>query len=350
MKKILTVSIAAYNMERYLRQTLDSFLTDKRTMERLQVIIVNDGSTDRTAAVAQQYADRYPDTFVLMNQENGGYGSTINSSIRHAAGKYFRTVDGDDWVDSRGLEKFIRLLESCDSDMVLTKYMEAEDGSGRKRIEDGGYVYDGIEKKFEELLLEKTVGMHHAAFKTELFRKHGIQITEHCFYTDMEYNLKPAAFVKTVTCMDIVLYMYRVGRKGQSVSLESWHKNIDQALQVSLGLADYWETIRKDKEAGSAQKRYIKNGALDSVKAKYRLLLTMPDCETAKQKCMQYDKDLKQISPLLYQAAVHVKERRYRYAVWLLRKTGFALYGFIAFLYKKTMMRAHERTCNGSRK
>ncbi len=338
MKKILTVSIAAYNMERFLKQALDSFVADKRTMDLLQVIIVNDGSRDRTAAVAQQYADRYPDTFLLVNKENGGYGSTINTSIRQAAGKYFRTVDGDDWVNTRGLEQFIRLLEQCDSDMVLTKYMEVEEGSGRKKVADGGYLYDGIEKKFEELQLNKTIGMHHAAFKTELFRMHGIQITEHCFYTDMEYNLKPAAFVQTVTCMDIVLYMYRTGRQGQSVSLESWHKNIDQALQVSLGLADYWEKIHKNTCAGSAQKHYIRNGALDSVKAKYRLLLTMPDSEAAKRKCMQYDKKLMEISPFLYQAAGHVKERRYRYAVQLLRKTGFSLYGLIAFLYKKTIM------------
>lgn len=343
MKKILTVSIAAYNMERFLNQALDSFLADEKTMERLQVIIVNDGSLDRTAAVAQRYADRYPDTFLLINKENGGYGSTINSSIRHATGKYFRTVDGDDWVNTRGLEQFIRLLEQCDSDMVLTKYVEAEEESGRKKIVGGGYLYDGIEKKFEELPLDKTIGMHHAAFKTELFQKHGIQITEHCFYTDMEYNLKPAAFVQTVTCMDVVLYMYRTGRQGQSVSLESWHKNIDQALQVSLGLAGYWEKIRKDTCAGSAQKHYIRNGALDSVKAKYRLLLTMPDSETAKQKCMQYDRKLKDVSPFLYQAAVHVKERRYRYAVWLLRKTGFSIYRLIAYLYKKTMMQRGGR-------
>ena len=111
MDKILSVSIASYNVEKFLGQTLDSCLVPE-IMEKLEVIVVNDGSKDGTAAVAEEYVKKAPDTFVLINKENGGYGSTVNAGIQAATGKYFRLLDGDDWFDRDGLREFIGILEN----------------------------------------------------------------------------------------------------------------------------------------------------------------------------------------------------------------------------------------------
>ena len=100
MKKILSVSIASYNVEKILSQTLDSCLVPE-IMDKLEVIVVNDGSKDGTAAVAEEYVKKAPETFVLINKENGGYGSTVNAGIQAATGKYFRLLDGDDWFDKQ---------------------------------------------------------------------------------------------------------------------------------------------------------------------------------------------------------------------------------------------------------
>lgn len=97
MEKILTVSVAAYNVEKTIARTLDSCCADG-VREQLEVIIVNDGSKDGTVDVVRSYCKRYPDTFKLIDKENGGYGSTLNCSIRAATGKYFKPLDGDDWV------------------------------------------------------------------------------------------------------------------------------------------------------------------------------------------------------------------------------------------------------------
>ncbi len=111
-KKILSVSIASYNVEKFLDQTLESCLVPE-IMDRLEVIIVNDGSKDGTADVAKKYTEKWPDTFILVDKENGGYGSTVNVGIKTATGKYFRLLDGDDWFDKDGLREFIGILEQA---------------------------------------------------------------------------------------------------------------------------------------------------------------------------------------------------------------------------------------------
>ena len=99
-EKILTVTIPSYNVEAYLEDCLESFVNSE-VMDDIEVLIVNDGSSDNTVKIAQRYVDKYENTFRLINKENGGHGSTINTGVREAKGKYFKVVDGDDWVDTR---------------------------------------------------------------------------------------------------------------------------------------------------------------------------------------------------------------------------------------------------------
>ena len=106
--KVLTVSIAAYNVEDYLKKCLDSFVDEGNPlMNAVEVIIVSDGSKDNTVSIAKEYQEKYPDTFVLIDKENGGYGSTINASLKKATGKYFKLVDGDDWVNTNDFYAFV---------------------------------------------------------------------------------------------------------------------------------------------------------------------------------------------------------------------------------------------------
>ena len=121
MEKILTITVPAYNVERFLDQTLASF-ADERVLDLLEVLIVDDGSKDHTAEITKRYEEKYPQTFRLISKENGGHGSTINRGIREAAGRYFKVVDGDDWVDTDGLCELVRRLRTCSTDYVFTNY------------------------------------------------------------------------------------------------------------------------------------------------------------------------------------------------------------------------------------
>ena len=128
-KKILSVSIASYNVEKFLDQTLESCLVPE-IMDRLEVIIVNDGSKDGTADVAKKYTEKWPDTFILVDKKNGGYGSTVNVGIKTATGKYFRLLDGDDWFDKDGLREFIGILEQAQEDMVIARFRRVFESDG----------------------------------------------------------------------------------------------------------------------------------------------------------------------------------------------------------------------------
>ena len=107
LTKILTISIAAYNVEKYIDRTLSS-LNDPRFLDDIEVLIIDDGSSDNTKQIALEYEASAPDTFHYISKENGGHGSTINCGIRFATGKYFRVIDGDDWVDTNSFALYVR--------------------------------------------------------------------------------------------------------------------------------------------------------------------------------------------------------------------------------------------------
>ena len=122
--KLLSIVIPTYNTEQYLRRCLDSVLTSE-VLPELEVLVVNDGSKDRSPEIAREYEARYPDTVTLIDKENGGHGSTINEGLRAATGKYFRVLDSDDWFDTCNFVKFFAALHDCDEDVVITSAASA---------------------------------------------------------------------------------------------------------------------------------------------------------------------------------------------------------------------------------
>lgn len=117
----MTFSIAAYNVEKYLDKLLKTIICVPNN-EMVEVLVVNDGSKDSTAQIAKEYEKNYAGVVRLIDKENGGHGSTINRGIKEAKGKYFKAIDGDDWVDSEALEKLLNDLTQIDSDLVLMDY------------------------------------------------------------------------------------------------------------------------------------------------------------------------------------------------------------------------------------
>lgn len=107
MKKILSVCIPTYNMEALLGRCLNSFIVDKNYMNQLEIIIVNDGSKDNSSRIAHEYANKYPDTFVVVDKPNGNYGSCINAALKVATGYYFRICDADDRYENSNLVAYI---------------------------------------------------------------------------------------------------------------------------------------------------------------------------------------------------------------------------------------------------
>ena len=117
--KLLTILVPCYNSAAYMRNCIESLIPGGEYMD---IIIVNDGSSDETGAIADEYASKYPSMIRAIHQENGGHGEGINQGIKHAVGKYFKVIDSDDWTDTDSLNKVLSFLKENEVDLLVTNY------------------------------------------------------------------------------------------------------------------------------------------------------------------------------------------------------------------------------------
>ena len=126
-KKTLTFVVPAYNMTEYLERCVMSLIAAKRN-DDIEVLIVDDGSSDGTLEMAQKFEARYPGIVRAIHQENKGHGGAVNTGIAAASGMYVKVVDADDWVGPESLEQVMAVLrEEADSNTQI----EAWAGGGR---------------------------------------------------------------------------------------------------------------------------------------------------------------------------------------------------------------------------
>ena len=118
MNKIISIIIASYNVEDYLERNLSSIVKACHRDE-VEAVVINDGSTDGTLAIAQKFQTEYPEVVKVINKPNGHYGSCINAALKIATGKYFRIVDADDWVGTEALDSLIERLQTSDVDLAI---------------------------------------------------------------------------------------------------------------------------------------------------------------------------------------------------------------------------------------
>lgn len=239
-EKILSISVAAYNVQNTLAETLESFLVSS-VIDDIEVIVVNDGSNDKTLSIANEYRTKYPETFIVIDKENGGHGSTINASMRIARGKYYKIVDGDDWVYSANLESYIQQLKECDADIVSTDFVEYYEKNATEKLVRNAVFSDGITRDIEEYIGKRQFAMHEIAVRTSILRKNNVLISENCFYVDHEFMQYSIGFANTLCELDNCIYKYRIGSQGQSVSPINRKKRIKDQIWVLEDLLKWYQ-------------------------------------------------------------------------------------------------------------
>lgn len=290
--KVLTLSIAGYNVEKYIRHTLDSICC--KNISKLEVFVVDDGGKDSTLDIAKEYSAKYPGSIIPVHKENGGWGSTVNYSIQHATGKYFKLLDGDDLFTTENLDKLINILEQIEADVVYTPYFRFDDETGNK-IEDFDISYQFEKLKvynIAETRIESGFEMHALTFKTTLLQDNNVQVMEHCFYTDNEYRMKGLAYVKTIMFTDLILYNYRVGREGQSVDITGLKKHYNDTIRVAK------ESVRFHKSLGPNSYDYLTKCVKNSVSFVYWTLITLK----MKNELHEFDLYIKKEGDLYYKS------------------------------------------------
>lgn len=234
--KRLSFVIPAYNSEAYLEKCLSSML-EPSVLEDLEIIVVNDGSTDATEKIALDFCGRYPGTVRLITQKNLGHGGALNTGCAAAQGKYLKVVDADDWVERKNLPALIKALETCDSDVVLTHYRTVnittgEDKAWRCYPEAFGKAMTLADVMNRWGDFDRALTFHGIAYRRDFYQKMGISLSEHIFYEDHEFATFPCCHAETVTPLDIFVYVYRIGDVNQSVSDANQLKRISHVEAV----------------------------------------------------------------------------------------------------------------------
>lgn len=234
--KVLSLVVPAYNSERFLDKGIGSFLHDA-VLDKLDIIIVNDGSMDTTAQLADKYCKAYPQSVRLISQENKGHGGALNTGCSAAVGKYLKVIDADDWIETDNLPEFIRILENCQSDVVLTHYNTIDISTGEVKKWRSYPDTFGKALTMAQIMenwkgFDRALMFHGITYKTEFYHAKGIRLSEHVFYEDHEFATFPCCYAESVTPYDIFVYDYRIGDMTQSVSDTNQLKRIGHTATV----------------------------------------------------------------------------------------------------------------------
>ena len=241
--KLLTFAIPCYNSQDYMEHCINSILPGGDDVE---ILIIDDGSKDRTAEIADDYEKRYPGIVRAIHQENGGHGEAVNAGIRNATGLYFKVVDSDDWVDADAYKKILAKLKEFAGgpttlDMMLANYVYEKEGAKHKKVmRQTGFPQDQVFtwSDIHHFYKGHYILMHSVIYRTKLLRECGLELPKHTFYVDNIYVYKPLPHVRTMYYMDVDFYRYFIGRDDQSVNEKVMISRIDQQIRVNKIMLD----------------------------------------------------------------------------------------------------------------
>ena len=237
--KLLTVTVPCYNSAAYMRHAIDPLLT---AGDEIEVLIIDDGSTDDTGKIADEYEARYPSIVRVIHQENGGHGEGINQGIRNARGLYFKTLDSDDRFDPDCLKGFLSMLrehteEGTQADLVINDYVY--DRPGKQAVYRIRYSRMFPARKLVtwqeagRFLMSNQFMIHAICYRTEVLREMGLSLPKHVFYEDNLYIYQPLPHTRRILYDPSPLYGYFIGRADQSTSDEVILKRLDNVTMIA---------------------------------------------------------------------------------------------------------------------
>ncbi|MCI9216364.1 glycosyltransferase family A protein [Lachnospiraceae bacterium 42-17] len=245
--KYISFAIPCYNSEKYMAHAIDSILPGG---EDVEIIIVNDGSRDRTSEKAHEYQSKFPDIIKVVDKENGGHGDAVNSGLSNATGKYFKVVDSDDWVDEESLHKILSLLRQLEEDeqeidMLISNYVYEKAGIERKKCVHYRNVLPQDEIfRWEDIghfHLDQYILMHSVIYRTDMLKLTQLKLPRHTFYVDNIYVYYPLPHVRKIYYLDVDFYRYFIGREDQSVNEKTMISRIDQQIFVTKSMIDMYQ-------------------------------------------------------------------------------------------------------------
>lgn len=306
MDKLLSIIIPTYNKEVLLENCLLSVLQHDWD-NILEVIVVNDGSTDNSLKVAQKYQKLYPDILKIINKNNGNYGSTINAALPIATGKYVKILDADDWFDGNGFRKYLTELAKIDADLIITHFMYEYTSGKLKTVCYYKWEYNKI-YQFDEVAGDETfkdMFMHAVTYRTELLRKNGYKQTEGVSYTDNEWVFYPMFYVQSVVFINALVYHYVMGLEGQTMNPQTYVKNVPRTQEFCKRMINTYANFLKTNNEKN-RREYFFFRLKWFICPLYKIYLLLQSEEEFNPKLVDdLDITVKRADPLLYKALAH---------------------------------------------
>jgi glycosyltransferase involved in cell wall biosynthesis len=255
--------------------------------EEAQIIIVDDGSTDDTQEIAQDFERRFPGIVEVVSQENSGWGEGVNQGIARARGAYFKIVDSDDHLEASALAKVIETLRSLEAssggiDLLVTNFVyDHKQDNTTHTIDYRKMLPANKIFAWDELgtySIDQYFMVHALYYRTQVIRDSGLRLPTHAFYMDSIFVLHPIPYVKRLYYLDIDVYYYLIGRADQSINMDVLKARIDQQLlatRMAIGDYDIGMIASKNVKMAECMARYI--CAMMSVSTVYLFLIGTPE-------------------------------------------------------------------------
>lgn len=287
--KLLSIAIPCYNSQDYMAKCIESLLPGG---EDVEILVVDDGSKDDTARIADEYAAKYPTIVRAIHKENGGHGSAVNTGIENAQGVYFKVVDSDDWVKEDAYLAILNTLRELIGgeqalDMLVSNFVYEKEGERRKKVmrykhvlpegrifgwNDVGHFHVG-----------QYILMHSVIYRTKLLRECSLKLPEHTFYVDNLYVFEPLPYVRNMYYLDVNFYRYYIGRADQSVNEKVMTGRIDQQIKVNRLMVDYFSEKQASVASNKPMFKYMLS-YLDIITTVSSILLIRIGTEEALEK------------------------------------------------------------------
>jgi glycosyltransferase involved in cell wall biosynthesis len=340
MQKLISFCVPSYNSEAYMEKCINSLLIGG---DKVEIIIVNDGSKDNTGAIADSYKEKYPNIVKVIHKENGGHGSGVNAGVREATGIYYKVVDSDDWADEEGLLKLLETIEKHKEednlpDMYFVNYLFENVSDNTTFLQDFRRQFP-VDKFFtwkdiKPFKVTEYLMMHALVYKLSVIKESGMVLPEKTFYVDNLFTFTPMYWVKKMYYLDITFYHYFIGRQDQSVNINNMVKRYDQQLRVMLCMSTAF-TMDELNKLDKPHRKYM----LHDLEAKSFLTIFYVMADYNKQKIADYKEYFKAFK-------AHDKK--------LYRKIRFGTLFFFPFLLPRPLRKAaalfgYKQVCKKTR-
>ena len=244
--KLLTITVPCYNSQDYMEKCVESLVVGG---DEVEILVVDDGSVDRTAEIADRLQDRYPGIVRAIHQPNKGHGGAVNTGLENASGLYFKVVDSDDKLKASAYRSILdKLREYKDAeekiDLLISNFVYDKEGQTRKKVMQYRSALP-VNRMFSwdetrHFRKGQYILMHSVIYRTRLLKECGMRLPEHCFYVDNIYVFEPMPGVKNMYYLDVNFYYYFIGRDDQSVNEEVMIGRLDQQARVNRIMYDYF--------------------------------------------------------------------------------------------------------------